>query len=143
MPMKKAGSSRRADGSGLAANCLHPGFVATRLHDQTLADDYFKKFLDAGLRTGVCIRPQQLVVSADGSTAQQVPVADPMQLLIAKATFAHNRWGTTLFYVDSNVNATDPNPIDASIFQKLAATFPDSLFMPEHSNPPFAVTLFQ
>jgi hypothetical protein len=99
-----------------------------------IADDYFKRFRDAGFRVGVCLRPQQLVVSPDKSTAQQQFLSDPTQLLIDKATYAKNRWGATLFYVDSNVNsATDPNAIDPTIFRTLQTRFPDSLFIPEHA----------
>jgi len=85
------------------------------------------------LRVGVCIRPQQVVVAPDGKSARQVPVSDPAQLLIDKAMYAKKRWGATLFYVDSNVNADDLNPMDASVFKKLAAALPDALFLPEHS----------
>jgi hypothetical protein len=38
-----------------------------------------------------------------------------------------------MFYIDSNVNPDDPNPIDAAVIQKVAATFPDSLLIPEHA----------
>ena len=99
-----------------------------------VADQYFAIFRNAGLKVGVTIRPQNLVVSADGKTAQQIPLTDPTQLLIDKATYAHTRWGATLFYIDSNVNATDPNPIDPGIIRTLSVMFPDSLFIPEHSN---------
>lgn len=99
-----------------------------------IADDYFRRFRDAGLGIGVCIRPQQLVIAPDRSTAQQQFLSDPTQLLIDKVTYAKNRWGATLFYVDSNVNsATDPNAIDPTIFRTLQTRFPDSLFIPEHA----------
>jgi hypothetical protein len=97
-----------------------------------IADAYFKKFRDAGLRVGVCIRPQQLVVSADGRSARQTEVADPAQILIDKIGYAKNRWGATLFYIDSN---GDPNfPMDVSIFLRVAAAHPDVLLIPEHQN---------
>jgi hypothetical protein len=102
-----------------------------------IADEYFQIFQNAGLRVGVCIRPQNFVLAPDLSSAQQEVVTDPAQvtqLLIDKATYARNRWGATLFYIDSNVNSdTDPNPIDPSIIQSLQQAFPDSLFVPEHS----------
>jgi hypothetical protein len=98
-----------------------------------IADDYFRRFRAAGLRIGVCIRPQRLVISPDRKSARQVSVSDPAQLLIDKAMYAQKRWGATLFYVDSNVNADDPNPLDARVFKKLAAAIPDALFLPEHS----------
>ena len=98
-----------------------------------IADDYFRRFRDAGLRVGVCIRPQKLVISSDRTSAHQIPVDDVTALLIDKATYAKKRWGATLFYVDSNVNPDDLNPMDAAVFKKLAAAFPDALFLPEHS----------
>ena len=96
-----------------------------------VADAYFKKFRDAGLRVGVCLRPQQLVIDSSGN-ASQLDVADPASLLIAKIAYAKNRWGATMFYVDSNGGPNDP--IDASIFQKVLAAYPDVLLVPEHKN---------
>jgi hypothetical protein len=97
-----------------------------------VADEYFKRFRDAGFRVGVCIRPQQFNFAA-GQTPSQDPVADPAQLLIDKIRFAKDRWGATLIYLDSNVNAHDPNPLDASVLEKISKTFPDVLLIPEHS----------
>jgi hypothetical protein len=97
-----------------------------------IADAYFQKFKDAGFRIGVCIRPQQLTVSPDGSSAQQNDVTDPTALLISKITYAKNRWGATMFYVDSN---GDPAfPIDANIFKNVAAAIPGIILIPEHKN---------
>ena len=99
-----------------------------------LADAYFAKFRAAGLRIGVCVRPQQFT-RANG----QQDVSDPAQivkLLLAKITYAHTRWGCTLFYVDSN---GDPNvPFDAAIFQQVAQALAKQhinvLLMPEQQN---------
>jgi hypothetical protein len=99
-----------------------------------VADEYFQRFRNAGLRVGVTVRPQQLTLSAEGQRAAQTAVADPAQLLIDKIAYAKNRWGITMAYVDSNVNATDGNPMDPAIIQKVAAAFPDVLLIPEHSN---------
>jgi hypothetical protein len=97
-----------------------------------VADEYFKKFRDAGLRVGVCIRPQNLVFSPNPRSAQQVNSTDPAKTLIDKITFAKNRWGATLFYIDSN---GDPNlPTDVDVFRRVAAAHPDVLLMPEHEN---------
>lgn len=96
-----------------------------------VADAYFQKFRDAGLRVGVCIRPQQLVINPDGSASQQ-SVANPAQELIAKITYAKNRWGVTLFYVDSN--GGPDSPMDPSIFREVAEEFPDVLLIPEHGS---------
>jgi hypothetical protein len=115
-----------------------------------LDDAYFKIMRDAGFRVGVCVRPQRFTLSADG-TANQVylPTSEVKDELSRKIRFAHNRWGATLFYVDSNVEANGAT-LDASIFQQLAASFPDSLLIPEHSTPgyyaftaPFKTFLFQ
>ena len=38
-----------------------------------IADEYFKRFRDANLKTGVCIRPQELQRAADGSVKQITP----------------------------------------------------------------------
>jgi hypothetical protein len=109
-------------------------FLTTAPEMAGIADAYFQKFIAAGLRVGVCIRPQQFVLSPDGTSATQNFVTDPTQLLMNKVAYAVNRWGASLFYVDSNVNLTDPNPIPASIFKTLQAAFPNVLFLPEHSN---------
>jgi hypothetical protein len=98
-----------------------------------IADAYFKKFRDAGFRVGVCVRPQQVTFSSGKALSQQ-PSADPAEELTAKIKFAKEQWGATIIYIDSNVNANDPNPLDAQIMEKLAATFPDVLLIPEHSN---------
>ncbi len=93
-------------------------------------DRYFQKFRDAGLRVGVTLRPQQFAVTSGG--ASQNEVTDPAQQLIDKITYAKNRWGCTLFYIDSN---GDPNdPIDAAFIERVAAAFPDVLLIPESQN---------
>ena len=101
-----------------------------------IADAYFKTFRDAGLKVGVCIRPQRLVLAAGKTPDQQVAtdMNEVLQLLIAKAKYAHDRWGATIFYVDSNVlSYTDGHATPASLFSTLQSTFPDSLFIPEHA----------
>jgi len=117
--------------------CDPQAFAETAPEMAGIADAYFQIFQNAGLRVGVCLRPQNFVLAPDLSSAQQEVVTDPTQvtqLLIAKAAYAQNRWGATLFYIDSNVNSyTDPNPIDPAIIQSLQRAFPNSLFIPEHS----------
>ncbi len=96
----------------------------------SVIDQYFQTFTTAGLRVGICIRPQQLVFPTGGGAPVQTTVADPTSLLLAKISYAHTRWGATLFYIDSN---GDPNfPISSSFFQTVAAQFPDVLLIPEH-----------
>lgn len=100
-----------------------------------LDDAYFKIFRDAQFRVGLCVRPQHFQQQGE-DTAQQNSLPDTAiaDELIRKVRYAHDRWGATLFYVDSTV---EPNGavLDAAIFQKVAAAVPDSLLIPEESTP--------
>lgn len=93
-----------------------------------IADAYFEKFRKAGFRVGLCIRPQQLVI--EGNEVHQAMAADPAALMIAKINYAKQRWGATLFYVDSN--GAPNNPMPPEIFARVAAAEPDVLLIPEH-----------
>jgi hypothetical protein len=53
--------------------------------------------------------------------------------IISKATYAYNRWGATLFYVDSNGWYGD-GPWTAQTWATIQAAVPNALFIPEHSN---------
>ena len=100
-----------------------------------LDDAYFKVMTSAGFRVGVCIRPQQFTLNSDGTAGQSYLLDTAVEAeMAAKMHFAHDRWGATLFYVDSSVES-DGAVLDASIFQQLAQAFPDSLIMPEESTP--------
>ena len=69
-----------------------------------LDDAYFKVMREAGFRVGVCVRPQHFTLNTNG-TASQVYLPDsqlPAEL-IRKIKYAHQRWGATLFYIDSDV----------------------------------------
>lgn len=95
-----------------------------------IADEYFRKFTSAGLRVGVCIRPQTLVLS--GANTSQQPAEDPGKEMADKIAYAKARWGATLFYLDSN---GDPNlPLDADIMRRVSAAHRDVLIIPEHEN---------
>ena len=102
-----------------------------------LDDAYFKTMTDAGFRVGVCVRPQHFTLGGNG-TAQQVylPDASIAAELIRKIKYAHDRWGATLFYIDSTVESNGA-VLDAGIFQQVAAAFPDSLLIPEESTPKY------
>lgn len=103
----------------------------------SLADAYFKKFRDAGLRTGLCIRPQKLLHTPARTEQEELPNdAAITDILYDKMAYANKRWGCTLFYVDSN---GDPNvPFDPVVFENLARRLTahkiDALVMPEHRN---------
>ncbi len=51
-----------------------------------------------------------------------------------KVSYAKNRWGVKMFYVDSSVYcvASGGSPISFKIFYKLQQEFPDVLFIPEN-----------
>ena len=102
-----------------------------------LDDAYFKIMRTAGFRVGVCVRPQHFTLHPDG-TAKQVFLSTPEveAELQRKIRFAHDRWGATLFYIDSSVDG-DRGTLPAEIFKTLAQTFPDSLLIPEESTPLF------
>ncbi len=107
-----------------------------------VADAYFQKFRNAGLRVGICIRPQQLRNNSGngGDILPSTPkssISNPGQFdtaiynqLINKIDYAKNRWGCTLFYVDSNLGGKHINDILA--IKAVAADRPDVLLMPEH-----------
>jgi hypothetical protein len=95
-------------------------------------DAYFKKFTDAGLKIGMTIRPQQLILSNDNQSAYQQDAADPGALMIQKIQYAKQRWGATVFYVDSNGGPDDP--MAPAFFQAVVKAVPGILLIPEHSN---------
>ncbi len=100
-----------------------------------LDDAYFKIMRGAGFRVGVCVRPQHFTLRPDG-TAKQVflPTPEVAAELTRKIRFAHDRWGATIFYIDSSVDG-DRGTLPAEIFKRVAAEFPDSLLIPEESTP--------
>ena len=102
-----------------------------------LDDAYFKTMRDAGFRVGVCVRPQHFTLHSDG-TAEQVSLDNSAVAaeIIRKMKFAHDRWGATLFYIDSSVEANGA-VLDAGIFQQAAQALPDSLLIPEESTPKY------
>ena len=95
-------------------------------------DEYFARFRRAGLRVGLTIRPQTVVVSDGGRRVEQTESRDPAAVLIDKIEYAKKRWGATLFYIDSN---GDPAlPLSFDVMKRVADRCPDVLLMPEHKN---------
>jgi hypothetical protein len=105
---------------------------ASQYHGMKLDDAYFKTIRDAGFRVGVCVRPQHYTLKGETANQDVLPDSQIAAELSRKMEFAHQRWGATLFYVDSNVEENG-RILDAGIFQKVAATFPDSLIIPEQT----------
>ena len=103
---------------------------------QKLDDAYFKIMTHAGLRVGLCLRPQAFILAANG-TASQVYLTGNSAIIAnleTKARYANTRWGATLFYVDSTVDVNG-GTLDPAIFQQLITDLPAFLFIPEESTP--------
>lgn len=85
-----------------------------------VADEFFKKFRDAGFKVGVCLRPSRIVIGeiakSPGLKSENpnatTPyaylhtydhnVVSPVDILSEKVAYAKKRWGCTIFYVDTN-----------------------------------------
>ncbi len=95
-------------------------------------DEYFGKFRTAGLKVGVCIRPQQIRM-VDGKPVQQAADDEHVaQVLKEKIAYAKQRWGCTLFYVDSTVTVS--GSLNPDIFKSLVDEYPDVLLIPENES---------
>jgi hypothetical protein len=96
-------------------------------------DEYFDKFRRAGLKVGVCLRSQQIIM-IDGKPVQGV--ADDKhaaQVLKDKLAYAKKRWSCTLFYIDSTVTVIR-NSLSPDVFEAVAEMYPDVLLIPEHES---------
>lgn len=105
-----------------------------------VAPEFFARFLKAGLRTGVCIRPSRVVPGWDGKSKWQHSHMgfDVVEEMIQKIAYAKKRFGCLLFYVDSNVRyfhkadgSVDSRLLEGAAFQRLAEAHPDVLLIPE------------
>src|SRR5436190_13317304 len=95
-------------------------------------DEYFEKFRAAGLKVGVCIRPQQITM-VDGKPVHQAAEDEhAVQILRERIAYAKGRWGCTLFYVDST--ATVSGAINPDVFRAVADAYPDVLLIPENES---------
>jgi hypothetical protein len=115
-------------------------FIAPEM--DSIADDFFRKFKDAGLKVGICIRPDSIVWV--GGWPNHFNTYNPEKILADKIHYAKSRWGCTLFYIDSNIgegvapgienNIGYGRLLPYTIFQNLAKQFPDCLLIPEHQS---------
>jgi hypothetical protein len=95
-------------------------------------DEYFEKFRAAGLKVGVCIRPQQIEV-VDGKPVHHAAEDEhAAQILRERIAYAKQRWGCTLFYVDST--ATAYGALNPDVFKAVADAYPDVLLIPENES---------
>ena len=100
--------------------------------ERSAIDDYFEKFRVAGLKVGVCIRPQQITFINGKPVQQAADDEHAAQVLKEKIGYAKQRWGCTLFYVDST--ATVGGPINPDVFKTIAEAYPDILLIPENES---------
>ena len=103
---------------------------------QKLDDAYFKTMSGAGLRLGLCLRPQVFTLGANGTASQNFLSANAAIIanLENKARYSNSRWGATVFYVDSTVDSNG-GTLDPAIFQQISTDLPSFLFVPEESTP--------
>jgi hypothetical protein len=95
-------------------------------------DEYFEKFRAAGLKVGVCIRPQQIAMVGGNPVHQAAEDEHAVQILRERIAYAKQRWGCTLFYVDST--ATAFTWINPDVFKDVADAYPDVLLIPENES---------
>jgi hypothetical protein len=81
---------------------------------------------------GVCIRPQQVTLVDGKPTHQAAEDEHAVQILRERIAYAKQRWGCTLFYVDST--ATISGSLNPDVFKALADAFPDILLIPENES---------
>lgn len=118
-----------------------------------VADEGFKLIADAGLLSGVCIRPTQIVYKKDADTVGHAyspvlaanPEAPAVEQLATKIEYAKDRWGCRIFYVDTNFMWRPRGPeekwssgmIQAEVWRKLLERHPDVLIIPEFHYPEY------
>ncbi|RYE54356.1 MAG: hypothetical protein EOP48_12500 [Sphingobacteriales bacterium] len=96
-----------------------------------VADEFFRLFRKEGFKTGICIRPDSVVINKQGNWIEHLTVKDPVVTMLRKIRYAKKRWGCTIFYVDTNVDGAG-KVMDYSIFKRLVELCPDVLIIPEH-----------
>jgi hypothetical protein len=96
-------------------------------------DEYFEKFRRAGIKVGVCLRPQQITMLNGKPVQGAANNQQAAQVLTDKLAYAKKRWGCTLFYIDSTVTVT-ANSLDPDVFKAVADAYPDVLLIPENES---------
>jgi len=99
---------------------------------KSLIDEYFEKFRAAGLKTGVCIRPQPIKMAYGRPWHQAADDEHAAEVLRERIAYAKQRWGCTLFYIDST--ATAYGWLNPDVFKAVADAYPDVLLMPENES---------
>src|SRR6266513_2680057 len=99
---------------------------------KSVIDQYFEKFRAAGLKVGVCIRPQEVAMIDGKPVHRAADEENAVRILREKVAYAKQRWGCTLFYVDSTVTAS--GPLDPDVFRAVADAYPDVLLIRENES---------
>jgi hypothetical protein len=99
---------------------------------KSVIDEYFEKFRAAGLKVGVCIRPQQIQMIDGQPVHQAAEDENAAQILRERIAYAKQRWGCTLFYVDSTANVD--GALKPDVFKAVADADPDVLLIPENES---------
>ncbi|HUU21335.1 MAG TPA: HEAT repeat domain-containing protein, partial [Phycisphaerae bacterium] len=115
-----------------------------------VADEFFRRFLDAGLRTGLTIRPNKIFLIPPEGVAKwgkwgyllyEQGTDDVVKELSERIAYAKKRWGCTLFYMDTNgydevVDGKKKHVrLPTAMMKKLNELHPEVLIIPEHPNP--------
>jgi hypothetical protein len=111
---------------------LAPEMEFTNNGAKSAIDEYFEKFRAAGLKVGVCIRPQQITMIDGKPVHQAAEDENAVQILRERIAYAKQRWGCTLFYVDST--ATVSGALNPNVFKAVADAYPDVLLIPENES---------
>lgn len=140
----------------------------------SMADTFFSKLSEAGLHTGVTLRPRRVHTrklppewkgfkekyntESDWIYGATYPrdADDVVKLLSDMVQYAKDRWGCTLFYIDTNIVSWGPSPeeeadwprwtsgkqkgefinyrvlMNTDQWEQLLKKHPDCLFVPEH-----------
>ena len=102
---------------------------------KSVIDEYFERFRAAGLRTGVCIRPQQIAMIEGRPVHQDTDDDHATEVLLERIGYAKQRWGCTLFYVDSTTTAViGGRSYYPDVFKAVADASPDVLLIPENES---------
>ena len=124
-----------------------------------IADEVFAAIRSAGLKCGVALRAEKVYVNSNGDLDGSGGVTGEDQVsydtilnqladLDAKLSYAYNRWGCRMFYVDSNAASNDvlaslraeldPTWSPAWLYTQLRSLHPDCVLFPEeHFNGAF------
>ena len=100
------------------------------------ADRLFAAYRDAGLDTGVLLRPDLVQQSIDGQWGL-VPAVDPERELADKMDWCRRRWGCRLFFISTALTRPDASGrrLPAGLVQRLSARMPDALIIIEFPSP--------